>query len=104
MCREEAEDAPIVVTGTFSIQAQPIDGLFDFGATYSFISIKLVATLRFVPTHRPPPLSVTLLDGKTVKCDELYEDYLTQIYEHEFLIDLYKFELNDFGVILGMDW
>jgi len=47
---------------------------------------------------------VTLLDGKTVKCDEPYEDCPIQMYEHEFLEDLYKFELTDFGAILGMDW
>jgi len=47
---------------------------------------------------------VTLPDGKTVKCDELYEDSPIQIYEHEFLVDLYKFKLIDFGVILAMDW
>jgi len=26
------------------------------------------------------------------------------MYKHEFLADLYRFELTDFGVILGMDW
>jgi len=26
------------------------------------------------------------------------------MYEHEFLIELYKFKLTDFGVILEMDW
>ena len=26
------------------------------------------------------------------------------MYEHEFLVDLYRFELTNFGVILGMDW
>ena len=26
------------------------------------------------------------------------------MYEHVFLADLYKFELNDFGVTLRMDW
>jgi len=29
MHKEEAEDAPDVVTNTFSIQAQPVDVLFD---------------------------------------------------------------------------
>jgi len=45
-----------------------------------------------------------LPDEKTVKCDELYEDFPIQMYEHEFMADLYKFELTDFSVILGMDW
>jgi len=46
---------------------------------------------------------VTLPDRKTVKYDKLYEDCSIQTYEHEFLADLGKFELIDFGVILGMD-
>ena len=45
-----------------------------------------------------------LLDGKIVKCEELYKDYLIWMCEHEFLADLCEFELTDFGVILGMDW
>jgi len=36
MCKEEAKDAPNVVTGIFSIQAQPVDVLFDSGATQLF--------------------------------------------------------------------
>jgi len=93
-----------VVTGTLPIQAQPIDVLSNSGATHSFIFIKLVEALGLVPTHRPPLLSVTLPICKTIKCDELYEDCPIQIYEHEFLADLYKFELTDFDIILGMHW
>jgi len=47
---------------------------------------------------------VALPDGKTVKSDELYEDCPIHMYKHEFLVDLYKFELTDFSVILGTDW
>ena len=104
MCKEEAEDAPKVMTGTFTIQTQPIDILFDSGATHSFISAKLVETLQLVPTHTPPLLSAILPNEKTVKCDELDKDCPTMMYEHELLADLYRFELTDFGVILEMDW
>jgi len=47
---------------------------------------------------------VILPDGKIVTCEELYEGFPVKMYECEFLADLYKFELTDFGVILGMDW
>ena len=47
---------------------------------------------------------MTLPDGKTVPCEELYEGSPLRMYECEFLADLYKFELTDFGVMLGMDW
>ena len=103
-CKEEAQDTPNIVTSTFSIQAQLIDVLFDFGATHSFISMKLLDTLGLVPTHRPTLVSVTFPDRNIMKYDELYKDCPIQTYEHEFPADLYKFELTDFGVILGMDW
>ena len=97
-------DAPDVVTNIFSIKAQPVDVLFDLGATYSFISVKLVEILGLFPTRKPPQLSMIFPDQKTVKCEKLYEDCPIRLYGHEFLVDLYKFELIDFGVILVMDW
>jgi len=45
MRKEEVEDPPNVVTGTSSIKAHPIEVLFDFSATHSFIFTKLVETL-----------------------------------------------------------
>ena len=37
-------------------------------------------------------------------CKELYEGCPIKMYECDFLADLYKFKLTDFGIILGMDW
>jgi len=102
--KEEAKDAQNVVTCTFSIQAQPIDVLFNSGATHSFISVKPIETLGLIPTRKSFLLSVILPDGKTVRCEVLYEDCPIRMYELEFLADLYRFGLTDFGVILGMDW
>ena len=45
-----------------------------------------------------------LPDKKTVMCEELYEGFPIRMYDCEFLIDLYTFELIDFAVILRMDW
>ena len=42
-----------------------------------------------------------VLDGKTVTCEVLYKGCPIRMYEYEFLADLYRFELIDFGVILG---
>jgi len=39
MRKEEAKDAPNIMTGTFSIQAQLVDVLFDSGAMHSFIVV-----------------------------------------------------------------
>ena len=90
MRKEEAEDAPNVVTGTFFLLTQLVDVLFDSGATHSFIFVRLVETLGLIPTRRSSLLSVTFPDGKTVSCEELYE---LRMYECEFLADLYKLSL-----------
>jgi len=74
MSKEEAEDAPNVVMGTFSILTQSVEVLFDSGATLSFIYVKLVELLRPVPICKSSLLPVILPDGKTVMCEELYED------------------------------
>jgi len=97
MRKEEAEDALNVVTGTFSLLTQLVDVFLDSGATHSFISVRLVETLRLTPTRRSSLLSVTLPDGKTVSCEERYEGCPFRMYECELLADLYKFELTDLG-------
>jgi len=88
MCKEEVEDAPNIVTGTFSILTQPVDIFFDLGAMYSFIFVKLVESLGLVPTRKSSLLCVILSDGKTMTCEELYEDCPRRMYEYEFLADL----------------
>jgi len=103
MRRKKAKDAPNVVADIFSIKTQPVDVLFDFGDTYSFISVKLAEKLGLVPISRPALHFVTFPNRKTVKCAELHEDCPIQMYEHVFLADLYKFELTNFVVILRMD-
>ena len=96
MRKEEAEDDLNVMTSTFSLLTQPVDVLFDLGATHSFISIRMVETLELIPTHKSSWPSVTLPDGKAVTCEELYEGCPIRIYECKFLADLYRFELTDY--------
>jgi len=103
MRKEEAENAPNVVTGTFSLLTQAVDVLFDSGATHSFISVKVVETLGRTPTRKSSLLSVILPYGKTVTCKELYEGCPIRMYGCEFLVNLYRFELTDFGIILRID-
>ena len=75
--------------GTFSLLTQPVDVLFDSGATHCFIFVKLAETLGLISTHKSSLLSVTLPDGKIVTCEELYEHSPIRMYECEFLADLY---------------
>ena len=104
MRKEEAADTLNVVTGAFPFLTQSVGVLFDSGAIHSFIYAKLIETLGLDPTQKSSLLTVMLPNGKTVSCEELYEGYPVKMYECEFPANLYKFELTDFGIILGMDW
>ena len=96
MRKEEVEDAPNVVTCNFFVRTHPIEVLFDSGATHSFIFARLVEILRLMSMTGHSPLSITLPDGKVVDCRNLYLDCPIQIHGHNFLADLYKFELMKF--------
>ena len=55
-------------------------------------------------TSRHSILSITLLDEKVVNCKELFISCPILIHRQEFLANLYKFELIEFNVILGIDF
>ena len=86
------------------LRTYPVKGLFDSDATHSFILGGLVETLLLVSTTRHSPLSMTLSDGKVVDYRDLYLDCPIKSIVMTFLVDLYKFELMEFNIILGMDW
>jgi len=68
MTKEEVKDAPNVVNGNFFIKTHPVEGLFDSGATYSFISTKLLDTLQLELTLKQSLLNIAFLNGKVVNC------------------------------------
>ena len=68
MKKDEAEDAPDVVTGTFSIHSYSVIVLFDSGANHSFVAPGIVDKLKLVPSLRSPIMSVTILMGDIIRC------------------------------------
>jgi len=104
MRNEEVEDAPNVMTGTFSLKTYPIKVLFNSGVMHSFISATFVETLGLASIFKLSLLPIALIDGNFVRCKELSTDFPIYINNSEFLTDLYKFGFTDFDVILGIDW
>jgi len=49
-------------------------------------------------------VGIALPDRKVVNCWDLYIDCPILIHGHDFFTDVYKFELTEFDIILGMDW
>lgn len=68
---KEVGNTPNVVTGKSSIRTYPVEVLFDFGDTHSFISARLVKTLELAPTSRHSLLHIALPNGKVVNYKEL---------------------------------
>jgi len=101
---EEVENTPNVVTGNVSIKTYHVKFLFDSITMHLFISTRLVKILGLLSASDPALLNIALPDGKAVHCKELYIDCPIQIQGHNFLADLYGFDLTKFDVILGIDW
>ena len=102
MRKEEVEDAPNMVTGNFTI-THHVEVLFDSGVVHSFISARLVRKMQGTLMSRHSMLSIALPDGKMMNVQELFIDCPILIHSHDFLADLYRFELTEFDIILGMD-
>ncbi|XP_021758488.1 uncharacterized protein LOC110723439 [Chenopodium quinoa] len=87
---------PTTKAGTSSV-------LFDSGASHSFISKKVVRSLG-LESPESVSLDVSIPSGEVRSCLRLFLSVPISISRVEFLADLIEFNMNDFDVILGMDW
>jgi hypothetical protein len=99
---ELPEGVPII-TGTFSINHQPVIILFDSGATHSFISLKCGTKigLDIYPTNGA--YMITTPGGK-ISSNQIYRKVPIQLGSHLIKIDLLLLDLEGMDVLLGMDW
>ena len=81
MRKEEVEDTPNVVASNFSIKTHHVEILFNSSARHSL-------------TPRQSLLNIALSYGKLVNCQELFIDCPILLQGHDFLANLYKFELS----------
>jgi hypothetical protein len=91
------------MTGTFSINHQPVIILFDSGATHSFISSKCGTKvgLDFYPTNGA--YMITTPGGK-ISSNQIYRKVPIQLGSNLIKTDLLLLDLEGMDVLLGMDW
>ncbi|XP_074293364.1 uncharacterized protein LOC141620374 [Silene latifolia] len=104
MNSQEMETSKDVVTGNIFLNSNPVNVLFDTGASNSFISRSLSEKLNLTPQIRKLKLSVGLPTGENISCPIWYKDCILTIDANRFLADLVQFDLQDFDIVLGMDW
>jgi hypothetical protein len=99
---ELPEDAPIM-TGTFSINHQPVIILFDSGATHSFITSKCGTKvgLDLYPTNGAYMIPTP---GGKISSNQIYRKVPIQLGSHLIKTDLLLLDLEGMDVLLGMDW
>jgi hypothetical protein len=99
---EEAQEAPDVVIGMFSINDASIVVLFDSGTSYSFISITYVGKHNFPLALLRCQMIVSSLGGD-MPVKQLCPMVKLKIRGVDFVTNLIVLELKGIKVILGMD-
>jgi hypothetical protein len=99
---ELPEGAPIM-TGTFSINHQPVIILFDSSATHRFISSKCGTKvgLDFYPTKGAYMIATP---GGKISSNQIYRKVPIQLGSNLIKTDLLLLDLEGMDILLGMDW
>jgi hypothetical protein len=99
---ELPEGAPIM-TGTFSINHQPVIILFDSGATHSFIGSKCGTKvgLDFYPTNGAYMITTP---GSKISSKQIYRKVPILLGSNLIKMDLLLLDLEGMDVLLDMDW
>jgi hypothetical protein len=104
MTQEEVRAASDVVAGMITLNAQQVYALLDPRATHSFMSTKFIHKLTMPKCMLEKGLTVSTPLGERVDIDEIYRGCNVQIRGQNLQVDLVPLTIQDFDVILGMDW
>ncbi|KAL4016633.1 hypothetical protein IC575_024285 [Cucumis melo] len=102
--RQEAERAGTVVTGTLLILGHYAFVLFDSGSSHSFISSVFVHHVGLEVEPLGSVLSVSTPSGEVLLSKEKVKACRVEIANHVLDVTLLVLDMQDFDVILGMDW
>ena len=103
MTKEEAQNAPDIVLGTFPINTIPATVLFDSGASHSFISKKFALQNDF--SMLPLEKSMIIKSPGIKQVTQSYcQGVVIEFEGLKFHANLIVLENKGLDVILGMDW
>jgi hypothetical protein len=100
---EQAQDAPGVVLGTFSVNTVPATVLFDSGPSHSFITEQFVAKHDIPMSSMKTHLLISSPNGE-MKSTYICPQVNLIIRGIDFQADLVVLTSSGIDVILGMDW
>ena len=92
------------MTGTLRIHTLFARALIDPGSTHSFVSICFASLLGMLIDNMDFDLFVATPLGDSVVVNKILRDCCMMFGYREMTVDLVLLDLQDFDVILGMDW
>ena len=104
MTNRDAQATSDVVTGTLRIHTLFARALIDPGSTHSFVSVSFAGLLGMPIDNMDFDLFVATPLGDSVVLSKIIRDCCVMIGYREMTVDLVLLGLQDFDVILGMDW
>ncbi|KAK8623010.1 hypothetical protein V6N13_117906 [Hibiscus sabdariffa] len=97
-------DEPDVIAGTFTIYLVPYFALLDNGSIHSYISSTAYRDLQIPVEPIDKALTVMSSVGQSVIVDRVHRRCPLMVQEETFPADLMELPLEEFDLILGMDW
>jgi len=93
-----------MVASTLLMNNFNVHVLFDPGTTHSFIARRIVTKLRKGVEVVEKGFVIRTPMGNMVETNIVYVGVRVSLSEYETKVDLIPLELQDFDIILGMDW
>jgi hypothetical protein len=104
MTQEDMGAMPDVVAGTLQLSLIQVYSLIDPGASHSFVAHQIIRNLNVLSSRLNVGMVVSTPLGKNITIDEVYKGVILNIKGAELRADLMPLALDDFDLILGMDW
>ncbi|XP_038976501.1 uncharacterized protein LOC120107335 [Phoenix dactylifera] len=105
LTEQDAKTSNSVVTGMIRLLSYDVNILFDSGATHSFISANFVRKNNEIsPVLLEFDLCVSMSSGDVILVNSVCKNCILDIKDRKMNADLPVLEMNDFDLILGMDW
>lgn len=104
LTENDVEETNTMVTGTIYLFSHDAKVLIDLGSTHSFESDSFVKYSNSTPEPLNYELSVSTPLGKSMIVKLIFKSCIIKVGKNEMLADLILLDLQDFDVILGMDW
>ncbi|XP_074346410.1 uncharacterized protein LOC141685192 [Apium graveolens] len=104
MLMKEAVQSPNVVAGTLPVNYVDVQVLIDSGATRAFSSEKFIHNLCCEIQWLDETLIIKLANDYQIMVDRVCPGCDIKTAGHHFSVNLISFKLEEFDIILGMDW